>query len=146
MKRTTFLVLLFCVAASAAGSAQPSATPREGARMIHRMEARLGVTPAQIVQIKAILLQEKPALEQLHEQLAAEHAELASLTTFNEEQTEAIEAKYAVVNTSMVVEREKLRFELYAVLTPEQLQTLEQMRARFGSSVDDRLQTLGDSL
>ena len=147
MKRT-FIPTIFFLAAtvSVAASAQDAPAARDGARMIQRIEARLGVTPEQIVQVKAILQQERPALEAIHVQLAAEHAELGKLTTFNAAETAAIVAKYADANTAAVVEREKLRFELVAILTPAQQQKLEQLRARFGAAVDERLQTLGDNL
>jgi Spy/CpxP family protein refolding chaperone len=92
------------------------------------------------------LQQERPTLESIHVQLAAEHAELAKLTTVDAAQTEAIVAKYASANTSAVVERQKLRVELTAILTPAQQQKLDQMRARFGTAVDERLETLGDNL
>jgi Spy/CpxP family protein refolding chaperone len=131
---------------TAAASAQDVPAPRGGARMIHRVEARLGLSAEQIAQAKVILQQERPALESIHMQLAAEHSELAKLTTADAAQTEAIVAKYASANTSAVVERQKLRVELTAILTPTQQQKLEQIRARFGAAVDERLLTLGDNL
>jgi Spy/CpxP family protein refolding chaperone len=97
-------------------------------------------------QAKAILRQEQPLLQQLHTQLSAEHAEMAQMTTYNDSQARAIAAKYADANTDAVVEREKLRVELLAILTPAQQKKLSQMRARFGSAMDDRLLTLGDNL
>jgi len=98
------------------------------------------------VQVKAILKQEKPALETIHVQLAAEHAELLKQTTINEAETAAIVAKYADANTAAIIEREKLRVELTAILTPAQQEKLDQLRARFGAAIDDHLQTLGDNL
>jgi Spy/CpxP family protein refolding chaperone len=142
------LPLSFLAAAmlTAGASAQAAPAPRDGARMIHRMEARLGLSAEQIAQAKAILQQERPTLESIHVQLTAEHAELAKLTTVDAAQTEAIVAKYAGANTSAVVERQKLRVELTAILTPAQQQKLNQMRARFGTAVDERLEMLGDNL
>lgn len=147
MKRIVISVL-FLTAATLTASAfsQNVAMPRDGERVMHRVEARLGLSTEQIAQAKVILQQEKPALESIHVQLAAEHAELAKLTTVDPAQTEAIVARYASANTSAVVERQKLRVELTAILTPAQQQKLEQMRARFGAIVDERLETLGDNL
>ena len=71
---------------------------------------------------------------------------MAQMTKYNESQARTIAAKYAEANTSAVVEREKLRVELMAILTPAQQKKLSQLRARFGAAVDDRLLTLGDNL
>ena len=146
MKRTLLPYFLLAAATLTASVSAQDATPRDGARVIHRMEARLGLSAEQIAQAKAILQQERPTLESIHVQLAAEHAELAKLTTVDAAQTEAIVAKYASANTSAVVERQKLRVELTAILTPAQQQKLDEMRARFGTAVDERLETLGDNL
>jgi Spy/CpxP family protein refolding chaperone len=147
MKRT-ILTLSFLLAAtiSAAASAQDVPSNPDGSKMIHRIESRFDFTWDQRVQAKAILRQEQPVLQQLHAQLAAERAEMAQMTTYNESQARTIAAKYAEANTSAVVEREKLRVELMAILTPAQQKKLSQLRARFGAAVDDRLLTLGDNL
>ena len=139
-------LLLLAVSSAAAASAQDSTPTGNGGRFIQRIEARLNLTPEQIVQAKAILQQERPTLEAIHVQLAAEHAELVKLTTFNEAQTAAIVAKYADANSAAIIEREKLRVELTAILTPAQQEKLDQLRARFGAAIDERLLTLGDNL
>jgi Spy/CpxP family protein refolding chaperone len=139
-------VLLAAATVSAAASAQDTTPTANGERFIQRIEARLNVTPEQIAQAKAILQQEKPTLETIHVQLAAEHAELVKQTTFNEAQTAAIVAKYADANTAAIIEREKLRVELTAILTPAQQEKLDQLRAWVGAAIDERLLTLGDNL
>jgi Spy/CpxP family protein refolding chaperone len=140
------IFLLVTATAALSASAQDSVTPPANSRVIHRVEARLGLSAEQVAQVKVVLQQERPALESIHVQLAAEHAELAKLTSVDPMQTQAIVARYASANTSAVVERQKLRVELMAILTPAQQQKLEQMRARFGAVVDERLETLGDNL
>jgi Spy/CpxP family protein refolding chaperone len=146
MKRIILPAILLSAALSAGSASAQQTPPRNGARIIQRVESRLGVTPEQIVELKAILQKEKPTLQSIHVQLAAEHDELLKMTTFNEADTEAIVAKYASANTEQLVEREKLRCEIFAILTPAQQQKLEQLRAQFGAGIDDRLQTLGDNL
>ena len=147
MKRT-ILTLSFLLAAtmSAAASAQDVPSNPDGSKVIHRIESRFDFTWDQRVQAKAILQQERPVLQQLHAQLAAERAEMAQMTKYNESQARTIAAKYAEANTSAVVEREKLRAELLAILTPAQRKKVSQLRARFGAALDDRLLTLGDNL
>ena len=147
MKRTT-LLLSFLLAAtmSAAASAQDVPFSPDGNKMIRRIESRFSFTWDQRVQAKAILRQEQPVLQQLHVQLVAEHAEMSHMTTYNDSQARAIAAKYAETNTNAVMEREKLRVELLAILTPAQQKKLSQLRSRFGSAMDDRFLTLGDNL
>jgi Spy/CpxP family protein refolding chaperone len=140
------LSLLLAATMSAAASAQAISSNPDGSKMIHRLESRFDFTWDQRVQAKAILRQEQPVLQQLHTQLVAERAEMAQMTSYNESQARAIAAKYADANTSAVVEREKLRIELLAILTPAQQKKVSQFRARFGAAVDDRLLTLGDNL
>jgi Spy/CpxP family protein refolding chaperone len=147
MKRTILsLILLLAATMSAAASAQDVTSSPVGGKMIRRIESRFDFTWDQRVQVKAILQQEQTVLQQLHTQLVAEHAEMAQMTTYNDSQARAIAAKYAETNTDAVVEREKLRVELLAILTPAQQKKLSQLRARFGSALDDRLLTLGDNL
>jgi Spy/CpxP family protein refolding chaperone len=147
MKRTILPLTLFLAATmSAAASAQDVTSSPVGGKMIRRIESRFDFTWDQRVQVKAILQQEQTVLQQLHTQLVAEHAEMAQMTTYNDSQARAIAAKYAETNTDAVVEREKLRVELLAILTPAQQKKLSQLRARFGSALDDRLLTLGDNL
>jgi Spy/CpxP family protein refolding chaperone len=147
MKRTILsLSLLLAAAMSTAASAQDIPSNPDGSKMIHRMESRFDFTWDQRVQAKAILQQERPVLQELHTQLAAERAEMAQMTTFNDSQARAVATKYGDTHTNVVVEREKLRVELLAILTPAQQKKLSQLRARFGVALDERLLTLGDNL
>jgi protein CpxP len=139
------LSLTLIAAASAQDAGLNASTPAP-TRAIQRIERRLNVTDAERTQIKAILQQERPALTQLHTQRAAERAEMAQLATFDEAHARAIAAKYAQTDADAAVEREKLRSELFAVLTPAQQQRVQQLRARLWAAIDDRLPTLGDNL
>jgi protein CpxP len=145
MKRI-FLPAVLLLAASLPASAQDAVSAPQANRIVRRMEHRLKVTDVQREQVKAILQQERPTLEQLHIQLSAEHAEMAQQTAFDEAHTRAIAAKYGDANTAALVEREKLRTELLAVLTPEQQKKVEQLRARFDAAIGSVLPALGDNL
>ena len=147
MKRTILSLSLFVAATiSIVASAQDVSPAADGSRAIRRVESRLNITWDQRMQVKAVLQQERPAMAALHTQLAAEHAEMVQMTSYNDSQARAIAAKYAETNTDVVVEREKLRVELLAILTPAQQKKLSEFRARFGSAMDERLLTLGDNL
>jgi protein CpxP len=140
------LPAILLLAASLPASAQDAAPAPATNRIVRRIEHRLKVTDAQREQVKAILQQERPTLEQIHIQLSAEHAEMAQQTTFDEARTRAIAAKYGDANTAALVEREKLRTELLAVLTPEQREKVEQLRTRFDAAIGSVLPTIGDNL
>ncbi len=146
MKRTILTLFLLVTAMSTVALAQDVSSNPEGTKMIRRVESRFDLTWDQRVQAKAILQQEQPVLQQLHTQLMAERAEMAEMTTYNDTQARAIAAKYADANTGALVEREKLRVELLAILTPSQQKKLSQLRARFGAAMGERLLTLGDNL
>jgi Spy/CpxP family protein refolding chaperone len=147
MKRTVLSLILFLVATfTAVASAQDAPTSPDSNRMIRRIESRLDITWDQRVQAKAILQQERPTLQQLHTELEAEHAEMAKLTTFDDYQARTIATKYAETNTNVLVEHQKVRMELTAILTPAHQRKLQQLRARFGAAADSRLLTLGDNL
>ena len=148
MKRIILPAAILLATVTTVAFAQDATTPRDGSRLIRGIEHRLNITDAQREQAKAILAAEKAALQQLHTTLAAEHAEMiaVSATTFDEARTRAIAARYADANTQAVVEREKLRTELFAILTPAQQQKVQQLRTRFADGLDARLETLGDRL
>ncbi len=145
--RTALPALLLL--ASLTASAQQGANSPDAGNAIARIERRLNISSEQRVQIKSLLIEERPALQQLHTQLAAERSEIAEATAngnFDAVAVRSIAAKYAEANTDAMVEQQKLRAELLAILTPAQQQKLQKLRARFGAAVDARLQTQGDNL
>jgi protein CpxP len=150
MKTATLVAtVLFgaCIAASAAAQDAPVATTQPPA--VQRIERRLHITQAQREQVKAILKQEQPKLQQLHRELLSERSEMAAASqggSFNAVAVQSVASKYAAANADVLVERAKLHSELFAVLTPEQQQRLQRLRTRLDVFLDDRLQTLGGSL
>jgi len=147
MKRLILSTVLFATLAATASAQQP-AVPTLNPRALRLVEHRLNITASQRESIKAIPKQEQPALESMHQSLAAERSEYAASAQSgsDEASSRAIAAKYVDANTNALVERQKLTAELFAVLTPEQREKVQQLRARFGTAIEERLQTLGDSL
>src|ERR1700761_2534964 len=88
MMKHTMLCLSLLLAATipVAVAAQDVPSNTDGSKMVRRMESRFDFTWDQRVQAKAILQQEQPVLEQLRTQLAAERAEMAEMTTYNDSQ------------------------------------------------------------
>ncbi len=148
MKRIILPAAILLASLTTAALAQNAASPRDGSRLIRRIEHRLDITGTQREQARAILAAEKPTLQQLHATLAAERAEMiaASATTFDEARTRAIAPKYVDANMQAVVEREKLRTELLAILTSAQQQKVQELRTRFAAGLNAHLETLGDNL
>ena len=144
MKRLILPTALVATTLCATAFAQDASTGN-GTFAIRRVEHRLGVTPAQREQAKAILAAEHPTIVQLRQQARAERDEM-NAQPFNEQQTRAIAGKYAQTNTDILIERAKVRSEILAILTPEQRTRLEQFRSQFQERMNNRLETPGGQL
>lgn len=157
MKRLIALSGVFfaatCVIATAAIAADNNnqddpLNGRTQALIVRTLERRLNVTDAQRTQIREILVAERPTLQSLAERAAAERGALRAEEAqgFDEQKVRAFAAAHQQTATDLFVEREKLRAGIVAVLTPEQRQKLDGLRAQWGSRMLDRLSTLGDQL
>lgn len=107
--------------------------PRFVQRMLNRASVALGLTDEQEAQIKAILEAEKPKVAPLLLTLKANRTALQTATAngaFNEAQVQAIAAKQGQTLTALIVEKERVQSQVYAVLTPEQRAQAEQFRTR----------------
>lgn len=116
--------------------------PRVARRVIAGVEARLNITSEQRLEVKAILKAEEPTIAALAAQAKAEREAMGALSSYNEAEVRDIAEKYAATNTGIVVERAKIRLELRAVLTAQQLEQIEKFKARTGGHFEDRLDTL----
>lgn len=113
---------------------------------IHRVESELNLTDAQRMQIKTILQTEKPKILALAERARQERMELASRPTFDEAYVRSFARQHESTVEAALVEREKVRTEVWQVLTPEQQQKAEQVREDLRSRFFERLATVGDQL
>jgi Spy/CpxP family protein refolding chaperone len=150
MKRTLSLaalgLALLAATAAQTATAQSADTTITANRTLEMLDLSLNLTSTQRSEIQQILLTEESTIVSIDTQLYAEHQELLALTTYDEEATLAILTKYAKANTDAVLEREKVRDEILAVLTPTQLQTVAKLHSEFSSALVDLLQTIGASL
>lgn len=102
-------------------------------RMLQRMTRELNLTEAQQAQIKTIMQAQRgkiqPLMQQLHQN---EQAQNASVTgTFDEARARDFAAGQAQIMTGVIVEKQRTKSQIYAVLTPEQRQeALELMQQR----------------
>lgn len=100
---------------------------------ISRMTRDLNLTEAQQGQIKTILQAERskiqPMVQQLRQNQQAQDAGLSA--NFDEAKAQAFAAGQARIMTGLIVERQRTKSQIYAVLTPEQRQkSLELIQQR----------------
>lgn len=115
-----------------------SGVPAFAQRFLDRASVYLGLSDEQEAQIKAILEAEKPKVQPLIAELAANRKALQEATdngTFNEAAVKAIADKQGETLAALIVEKERVKTQIYAVLTPEQRAKAEQFRAR----IEDRM-------
>jgi Spy/CpxP family protein refolding chaperone len=119
---------------------------RAGGFVVRRIERQLQITSAQKEQIKAILTTEKPTIASLAARVEKENQELQSQSVFDEAQVRQFAQQHEATLEDVLVEREKVRSQILAVLTPEQRQKAQQMRSQMRARFNTRLDTLGDAL
>jgi protein CpxP len=102
---------------------------RNNGWMLKHMAKQLNLTEAQQTQIKGIMTDEKtkikPMMQQLRQNEQAENANVNG--TFDENQARTFANKQAQLMTDLIVEKERMRSQVYAVLTPEQRQKALQL-------------------
>ena len=102
---------------------------RNNGWMLKHMTRQLNLTEAQQTQIKGIMSEEKtkikPMMQQLRQNQQAEDANING--SFDENQARAFANKQAQLMTDLIVEKERMRSQVYAVLTPEQRQKALQL-------------------
>jgi Spy/CpxP family protein refolding chaperone len=112
---------------------------RMARRVVAQAEARLNITPEQRAEIQAILKTEEPAIVALSAQAREERDAMTALPAYDEAAVREVALRYQATNTDIVVERAKVRLELRAVLTPQQLEQLDAMKAKMDSRFVERL-------
>jgi len=97
--------------------------------MLKHMAKQLNLTEAQQTQIKGIMASEKTKIQPLMQQLRQNQQEQnANINgSFNENQARTFAGKQIQIMSDLIVERQRMRSEVYAVLTPEQRQKAQQL-------------------
>lgn len=119
---------------------------RACALFVHRVERQLDITDAQRDQIATILKTEKPVIQSLAATVHLEQEQLLSRQSFDEAYVRAYAQQHESTMEDVLVEREKVRTEILAVLTPDQRAKARQLRQTIYSHFSDRLAELGDDL
>ena len=132
-KSIIFAAILMALAAGLATTAfaqhRGMGFGRNNGWMLKHMVKQLNLTEAQQTQIKGIMADEKskvmPMMQQLRQNEQAENANVNG--TFDENQARTFANKQAQLMTDLIVEKERMRSQVYAVLTPEQRQKALQL-------------------
>jgi Spy/CpxP family protein refolding chaperone len=106
----------------------------------------LNLTDEQRASIRAILQKEKPAIETIASAWMQENEQLRSKSTFDEAFVRSVAQQRSATMTEALVEKEKVRAEIFGVLTPAQQQKANQMTEEFRTAIQERLLNLGDQL
>jgi Spy/CpxP family protein refolding chaperone len=124
-----FMALAAGLATSAFGQHSGMGFGRHNGFMLKHMAKQLNLTAAQKTQIKGIMADEKtkimPMMQQLRQNEQAENANVNG--SFDENQARAFAGKQAQLMTDLIVEKERTRSQVYALLTPEQRQKALQL-------------------
>jgi Spy/CpxP family protein refolding chaperone len=141
MKRSFFIVvaIVMVVAAGLAISALAQGHRRFGPDgwMLRHMTRKLNLTEAQQGKIKGILQTERVKIQPLMQQLRQnEQADNAAVSgTFDEAQARTFAGKQTQIMADLIVEKERTKSEIYAVLTPDQrtkaLQLMQEREQRW---------------
>lgn len=110
-------------------------------RMLKRAAVVLDLTEAQKQQIKAVLEAEKPVVQPLLKDLATNRQALLTTTDngqFNEADVQTIATKQGQTLAQLIVEKERVKAQVYAILTPEQRAKAEKLRAHFEERIHEQ--------
>ncbi|HLK34248.1 MAG TPA: Spy/CpxP family protein refolding chaperone [Terriglobales bacterium] len=102
-------------------------------RRIAHLTRALDLTDAQQQQVKALVDAQKPALQGLMQQLAAERQQMLTATQngqFDQAKVEAIANQQGQTLASLIVARQELQSKIYTLLTPDQRTKFDQMQQR----------------
>jgi periplasmic protein CpxP/Spy len=109
--------------------------------MLKHMAKQLNLTEAQQTQIKGLMADEKTKIKPIKQQLRQnEEAQNANINgTFDEAQARAFAGKQAQLMTDLIVEKQRLKSQIFAVLTPEQRQKAQQLMQERQQSRQERM-------
>lgn len=113
-----------------------------GGWMLKHMTKELNLTTDQQTQIKSIMQAQKSKVQPLMQQLRQNRqAESANITgNFDENQARTFANKQTQLMSDLIVEQERTKSQIYAVLTPEQRQKAQQLMQQHEQRMQERMQ------
>ena len=151
-KKILFLALAAIVLAVAAGMGGTVLAHGQGegygagfhrhGGMFGHMKKELNLTADQQQKIKGIMQAERSKTQPMVQQLRQnEQAQNASINgSFDEAQARAFAQKQSQIMSDLIVEKQRTKSEIYAVLTPEQRQKAQQLMQQHEQKMQERMQ------
>jgi Spy/CpxP family protein refolding chaperone len=93
--------------------------------------------------MKAIRQASRESVKPIREQMKANRQKLQTLSesgTFDEAQVQAIASQQGTLSAQMIVEKEKVKSQIFNLLTPEQKTKAAEMKAQFQQKRQERMQ------
>ena len=106
---------------------------KRGGKMMGRMFRNLDLTDAQKEQMKTIGKASRETIKPIMEQMRESKKTMADLTAngnFDEAQVQAIAAQQGALHVQLIVEKERTKAAMYAVLTAEQKARIVEMKQK----------------
>ena len=110
--------------------------PGRGPMMMFR---QLNLTDDQKGKVKEIFEANKGTAQPLMEQLKANHEKIAALNGSDEAQLQTLAKQQGDLMAQMIIEREHVKSQVFAILTDEQKAKAEQMRDQMKQRFQDRM-------
>jgi len=110
--------------------------PGRGPMMMFR---QLNLTDDQKGKVKEIFEANKGTAQPLMEQLKANHEKIAALNGSDEAQLQTLAKEQGDLMAQMIIEREHVKSQVFAILTDEQKAKAEQMRDQMKQRFQDRM-------
>ena len=153
MKRVTILlalVALFVVGFGATLTAQaqgrrgggPRGAVGEGGPLLGFIGRHLDLTDEQKAEVKKIVEAERTVMQPIHEQMQKNREALKEATKdgqYNETQVTQLAQQQGELMAQMIVSRERVKSQVYKILTPEQREKLAAMGDRFEQMGERRM-------
>ncbi|HYX54344.1 MAG TPA: Spy/CpxP family protein refolding chaperone [Candidatus Limnocylindrales bacterium] len=110
--------------------------------MLKKMTKELNLTEAQQTQVKSILQAERAKMQPLMQQMHANELARNQAVTenFNEADARAFAGKQTQLQADLIVEKERTKSQIYALLTPEQRQKAMQLLQQREQNRQERMQ------
>lgn len=101
----------------------------------------LDLTDAQKEQMRSIHEANRDSVKSLRDQMKANKQQLETLSaggSFNESQVQAIAQQQGALHAQMIVNRERIKSQMFAILTPEQKSKMAEMKANREQKMQER--------
>ena len=102
----------------------------------------LDLTDAQKEQVKSIISASREGSKPLREQVQANHKQIQALSengSFDEAAVSELANRQGALHAQMIVERERVKSQIFAILTPEQKAKAAEMKAQFKQKMQERM-------